>query len=211
MQFRMAVLALLVGLLSGCAKAPADSALTAEAKPELMELKETLIAAKEVYVPEQEMNVVGSVAYYPGLEAHTLAIAGSNCISLFFQNENVTQGSGTIALFETDTQKKVAALEASDTTHVVVSDLTDEGKVHSGFATGTQVDIFFDYPFAAGKSYFVLMDGGCFLLGRVASKAVTDADLLVFGVKDYGFAGDWRSIYHPSDFAFFDILLGQSI
>ena len=196
--------------LSGCTS-KAEAADRKNDDSDLMQMKETLASAQEIYVPEQDTNVVGSVSYYPNTGVASSAVAGSNCVSLFFQNNNVLANEGTISLFEVDTQKKVASIRAEDDTHVMISEITKTGMEYAGFESGTQADLYFDYPFEAGKSYFVLMDSACFKLGRVFSKAVTDADVIVFRTKDFGFAGDWRSIYHTNDFAFFDILLGRTI
>lgn len=202
------VIALAAILLTGCASKSED-ANKKNGEADLVQMKETLASAQEVYVPEQDTNVVGSVSYYPNTGAASSAIAGSNCVSLFCQNNYVKANEGTISLFERDTQRKVASIRAEDDTHVVIDEITKMGMEYTGFKSGTQIDLYFDYPFEAGKTYFVLMDSECFKLGRIFSKAVTDAEVIVFRTKDYGFSGDWRSIYHRDEFAFFDIVLGK--
>lgn len=195
-------------LLSGCGREAMAQNTREGATEELIQMRETLLPAEETFVPEDELNTLGTVAYYPNLREDSYAVAGSNCISLFFRSTQVVQQSGQIALFEKDTRKKIASLDVSDQENVILSPLSEEGKRISSFEEGTQADIYFDYAFDAGKTYFVLMDPGCFSMGRVTSKAVTDAEMINFSVKQYGFSGVMRSVYHPQEFLFFDVVLG---
>lgn len=199
----------LMALLCGCG-AKADAAVIKETEQELITTRETLEAAKEVYVAEQDSNVVGAVSYYPTDDVNTGAIAGTNCLTLFFANENVVAASGKVALYEKDTSRKVAMIDVSDTERCVVSPLNERNYDYAGFRAGTQVDLYFDFPFEAGKRYYALLDPACFQMGRIFSKAVLDSNLIVFQTKDYGFKGDLRSVYHTNDFANFEINLGKT-
>lgn len=208
---RFALLMIVSLVLSGCGKEVAAAVeATKRAGTELLVARETLSPATEIYVSEEELNTVGACAYYPNMNREAHALAGSNCLTLYFKNENVLPQAGQVALFEKDTQKKVAAFDVFDEESVVVSAVGVPSADLSGDTFGTQVDLYFDYAFEPGKTYFVLMDAGCFALGRVKSKAVTDAEMINFTTKSYGFAGVMRSVYHTQDFAFFDIVLGEA-
>lgn len=208
MRYRLFLFALFSVLcLSGCGDESSAHEAQQTSTTELIEVREELESAVEVYVPDSQTNIVGGVMYYPSDGEYSSALAGTNCLSLFFKNSNVTAGTGAISLFERDTLKKVASIQASDAERCIAYELSSDGKEYTGFPSGTQVDLYFETAFLPGKSYFVLMDEGCFNLGRVSSRAVTDANLIVFNTKTYGFEGDMRSIYHVNDFSSFSIIV----
>lgn len=172
----------------------------------LAPLVESSSAAAEASLNADNTNSVGPMAFYPNSNEYMMALAGTNSFTFYFKNSNIVLGEGKIGVYDADTGVVYTTVSATDTDRCKVYDELDEaGEELTSWQDGTMIEVYFPKTFEKGKSYYILMDEGVFMLGSIKSKAVTDASLIAFGTKDYGISADIKSIYKSGETVTFTI------
>ena len=164
--------------------------------------------AEEAQVPASDPNSVGNMVYYPNSNEFLGALAGSNTLTLYFEREGVTTGSGRISIYNDGDYSLLAYVDVSDSSSCRMEPIDNNGVQLSGWEKGTQATLFFPKPFQAGGKYFVMMDAGCFKYNDFESKAITNPSLMTIVAKPYGIASDVKDKYNFGDTAILSLLVG---
>ncbi len=180
----MSLICILSMLLVACGGKSASDSATQEIS--LQPMEEVLKAPTEVMPDDKSSNSVGLMAFYPNNDENMYALAGTNTLTLYFENKGIKLGDGKIGIYKKADSSIYASVSTADKGKFDVGEMDSVGTSLTGWTSGTKIDVYFDKVFLAGDEYYVLMDEGCFKLGQVLSAAVTNASLINFGVKNYG-------------------------
>lgn len=182
------ILAMCAMSAAGCGKKTEEPV---QEQIELAPLEEKkLDASEEMTIAKTAPNSVGNMMVYPSGYDDTGCLYGTNTLTFYFENEGVMPGGGLIYVYESPSGANVSSVSTSSAGNVTVSSMDEGGKEYTGWDSGTKIDVAFSEGFEMGKNYFVLLDPGCFKMGENLSKAVSNASLITFRVKDYGFDFD---------------------
>ncbi len=135
---------------------------------------------------EPAENSVGLMAFYPNDNKNMYALAGTNCVTFYFENKDIKLGTGKIGIYESENNSIYSSVDVADTTNYHIDAMDSVGTSITGWSSGTKIDIYFSKVFEKGKSYYILMDEGVFKLGNIDSAAVADKTLIQFSTKNYG-------------------------
>jgi hypothetical protein len=206
----ISAMALSPALGCGCGKPAAQEEVPADTSTELSLAPLTEDHGKALEEGDAEIasaaNTVGLMACYPNSNTDMYALAGSNEVTFYFQNQGITGGAGRVGVYDQMTSALYAT--ASPGTDGHVSELDDNGKELTGWESGTKIDVFFDRTFQAGKTYYILLDAAAFMFDQVESEPVANASLITFGVKEYGITGDLYEDYDVGDTISINVVLG---
>lgn len=192
---------------TACGSSSSESDSSAEAST-LAPLTESKVDTSAIAISEASEDSVGNVVFYPTGTSYLAALSGTNSVTVYFEKEGITAGNGFMALYNADTQNKLAYVQCSNEQYCTVTDIDDNGKNLTGWDSGTMATIYFDYYFTSGESYYILLDPGCFSYGTVDSKEVTNASLITFSAKDYGFSGSITKEYEVGSTVSLSVILG---
>ncbi len=123
---------------------------------------------------------------YPSGYDETGCLYGTNTITFYFENEGVVGGDGYVYTYESPSGAAFSSVSTSSS-NISVSPMDEAGTLYTGWEKGSKVDVCFSETFESGKNYYVLLDPGAFRLNEHLSKSITNASLITFRVKDYGF------------------------
>lgn len=171
-------------LLVACGGEKASDSASTEIS--LQPMEEVLKAPTEVKPNDSTSNSVGLMAFYPNNDPNMYALAGTNTLTLYFENKNIALGDGKIGIYKKSDSSIYTSVSTVDKAKFDVGAMDSVGTSLTGWTSGTKIDVYFDKVFLVGEQYYVLMDEGCFKLGQVLSAAVTNSNLINFGVKNYG-------------------------
>lgn len=150
---------------------------------------------------------VGEVKIFPSGVDENAALAGTNCITFFFKNPDITLGDGNIAVFDTSNFAS-SSVSVKDSNNVGITPMSDDEKSLLNWSVGRKVTVYFDTSFQTGKTYAIRTDEGCFMAGNVRSKAITENNV-IFGVKGYGLnVGSMPSKVNKGDKLKISLILG---
>jgi hypothetical protein len=195
-------------IMAACGKKE-DKALVDDETIELAPLKEETVApAVESQVPDSDPNAVGNIVYYPNSNEYLGALAGSNTLTLYFEKDGVTSGTGRVTVYDEADYSMLSYVDVSDTSSCKMAPIDNNGVQLSGWSSGTQATLYFSKPFIADHRYFVLMDAGCFHFNEFESKAITNPSLMTITAKPYGIASDIRDKYNFGDTATLSVITG---
>ena len=138
---------------------------------------------QEVSASEASM---GAMTYFPFGSDKMAALMGTSVFNLYFKTNDLLYGSGNITVFDAGTNQIFEKIDVTDGSKCQISDIDSAGKTLTSWDAGKMVKLYFDTPFSATRSYYILMDEGCFTNGTVSSSAVLDPTLITFSVKSYG-------------------------
>lgn len=179
----ISLLLILMLIMCSCGKKKTEEKGGADA---LEPVSEVLEQPVEVVPAAGDDNSVGLMAFYPNNNENMYALAGTNTLTLYFENKGITLGTGKIGIYQKSSGAIYTSVETAQTDNFLIGEMDSVGTSLTGWESGTKIDIFFDKTFLALEQYYVLMDEGCFKLGSVNSGAVTNETLVTFGVKNYG-------------------------
>lgn len=195
-------------IMAACGKKE-DKALVDDEAIELAPLKEETVApAVESQVPDSDPNAVGNIVYYPNSNEYLGALAGSNTLTLYFEKDGVTSGTGRVTVYDEADYSMLSYVDVSDSSSCKMAPIDNNGVQLSGWDSGTQATLYFSKPFIADHRYFVLMDAGCFHYNEFESKAITNPSLMTITAKPYGIASDMRDKYNFGDTATLSVITG---
>ena len=161
---------------------------------------------------ESAPGTVGLVTMYPNTQMD--AIIGGNSLTFYFQNNGIMHNNGNIGLYDAATNEIIAFVNSSDKEHCIINPIDEAGKNLTGWENGTMATLYFtdsnssvEYCFEKGKSYYVLMDEGCFKLDSIPSAAVTNVSSFSFKCAQYGLSGSLVQHYKVGDIISFNVLV----
>ena len=205
--FAAAVLGLGI-IISSCGKKEAEVPLEDSAIELAPLVEEAVSPAQESQAPQSDPNAVGNIVYYPNSNEYLGALAGSNALTLYFEKEGVKSGTGRVTVYDEEDYSMLSFVDVSDSSSCRMSGMDNNGIQLSGWENGTQATLYFNKPFEAGHSYFVLMDAGCFTLNGIESLAITNPSLMTIKTKPYGVQSDIRDRYNFGDTATLSLMVG---
>lgn len=129
---------------------------------------------------------IGEAFVVPNRTDDLSALAGTNIITFFFSNPNVTSGTGLISVFEKDSPNSLASINTGSSESVTFSEISDYGKSVTGWSYGRQADIYLPVALDPSKEYFVLLEKNAFSAGTIQSAPVLDKNIITFSTKAYG-------------------------
>ncbi len=176
---------------------------------ELAPLQEKKLEPLEEAVPAKaEPDSVGNMAVYPSGYGEYGCLYGTNTITFYFEEENVEPAGGIVYVYESPSGSNVTSISTDSADNVTVSAMDDAGRAYTGWESGTKIDVAFSEEFEMGKNYYVLLEPSCFKRGTYLSKSISNASLITFRVKDYGFES-FNSALSNDDMSFsMNIMLG---
>ena len=191
--------------LAGLDDVPTEKVVSVDASDALTtsDLTDT---AQEVGAGEAS---VGSMTYFPFGNGQMAALMGTSVFTLYFKSNDILYGSGSITVYDAGTNQVFEKIDVSDSSRCKISDIDSAGKTLTSWESGKMVKLYFDTAFSAGRSYYILMDDGCFTNGVVGSAAVLDPTAITFSVKAYGIGtGDIQTAYAVQNSVNIPVVIG---
>ena len=170
-------------------------------------------STQELFTDTQEVSSseasVGSMTYFPFGSDKMAALMGTSVFTLYFKSNDLLYGSGFITVYDSGTNQVFEKIDVSDSSKCQIKDIDDAGKTLTSWDSGKMVKLYFDTAFSATRSYYILMDEGCFTNGSVSSAAILDPTAITFSVKAYGIgANDIQTAYAVSNSVTIPVVIG---